>query len=304
MKMKWLMAIMSVLITLFGLFIADEAARHKFGAYAGLNRHGYRGAIVGPKEPGEVRIVVLGGSVAFGYGVRERESFPRYLEKQLRLSRISARVINLAYNSESAVCFKSTLEQYRYLKPDIVIIMSGINDTVQASLYRREKDCFRNKSLIFRWTGYMPILPLVMKEKYYLMRYGSVEEGYRETYRRASLMRGVNQGYEVPADGERSAMHRYGWRIKLSTTYGRVRVVLVSPPLFEENKFARKQQRYLFETVKDYEHPFTYKYRFADLTNLFDGEDADLFTHDGNNVNRPHLHSLRNIQLRRPTPPL
>ena len=38
---------------------------------------------------------------------------------------------------------------------------------------------FRHESQVFRLTGYMPILPVVIREKVMLLRYGSMEAAYR-----------------------------------------------------------------------------------------------------------------------------
>lgn len=176
----------SVLLTVLILLALDIYARSRVGRSAGTNWQGYRGPVVGSKAPGEVRIAVLGGSTAFGYGVTAEGSFPAYLERLLnaRLNGLGGwvrkvTVLNLAYNNESAVCFDSTLKSYAYLEPDVMLLYSGINDGFNTSYYRKPEACHRNKSIIFRLTGYLPILHVVIREKYFQLRYGTVEQGYR-----------------------------------------------------------------------------------------------------------------------------
>src|SRR5206468_3133579 len=70
-----------------------------------VNIWGYRGPVVGRKQPGETRVVVLGGSTAFGYGVPWNEAFPYYLEQMLnaRARRPEFRVVNLGAPSQGAL---------------------------------------------------------------------------------------------------------------------------------------------------------------------------------------------------------
>jgi hypothetical protein len=87
-------------------------------------------------------------------------------------------VVNLAYNNEGAYSFKFTLQDYAYLDYDVVSFHSGYNDLIldpnaNRSVYRRE-------SPVFRAVGYMPILPLVLREKASAWLYGDITAGYRK----------------------------------------------------------------------------------------------------------------------------
>src|SRR5438552_3337824 len=98
-------AILLSMSTALGAIVAVDLYLHKrYESQAGINWKGYRGKIVGRKQPGERRLVVVGGSTAFGYGVGPDQSFPAFLERQLNARRQSGegpfRVVNLAYNNE------------------------------------------------------------------------------------------------------------------------------------------------------------------------------------------------------------
>jgi len=179
--------ISSVTIVILFVFIIslDLYYHKKLSRSAGLNWQGYRGRVVGEKKKNEIRIVLLGGSCAFGYGALPEVSISSHLEKKLNVlmkaNNIEISVVNLAYNNESAVCYKSTLKSYECLNPDIILLYSGYNDSSPGfSYYRDENQCFRNSQIIFRLTGYMPILPLAIKEKYFKLRYGDIGMGYKE----------------------------------------------------------------------------------------------------------------------------
>ena len=67
------------------LLAADLYFHHRVERFAGVNIWGYRGPRVSRKKaPGEHRLVVIGGSTAFGYGVDWDQAFPAYLERDLR----------------------------------------------------------------------------------------------------------------------------------------------------------------------------------------------------------------------------
>lgn len=149
-------ALLTVALTV-GMFVAAAAAfdvylHHRYFRAGGYNVRGYRGNPVGAKKSGERRLVMLGGSVAFGYGVDVDETIPAYLQQILR----DRTVINLACNSEGAYAFHPTLDDYAGLQYDQAILYSGYND-----LSYHNRRVFRHESPIFLLTGYLPILPVI-----------------------------------------------------------------------------------------------------------------------------------------------
>lgn len=161
----------------------DVYVHHKVQYDAGVNVWGYRGDPVGKKGPGETRIIVLGGSTAFGYGLRWNESWPYYLEQTIAAGHSShepVTVVNLGIPTDSARTFVSTLEDYEYLDADIVMFYEGYNDLgLDTNPPKNTTNpavshylAWRHQSPIFRWTGYFPILPLVLNEKAGLMLHG------------------------------------------------------------------------------------------------------------------------------------
>ena len=110
------------------------------------------------------RVVVLGGSAAYGYGVTSDQAIPAQLEQLLRKYTQSPvfTVVNLGYNNEGAYSFKTTLEDYAWLHYDLALLYEGYNDI---SDRRPNLQIFRHDSPMFRLTGYMPIFPIIFKEK-------------------------------------------------------------------------------------------------------------------------------------------
>lgn len=169
---------LAVCAALVMLLVADLILHRRAERSAGLNRQGYRGPVIGRKRPGELRVVMLGGSTVFGYGVRWDESIPMKLEARLRqrLDR-PVSVVNLGFNNEGAFAFVPNLEDFQFLEYDVIVLYGGYNDipgdeSVNRNVYRRD-------SAVFRLVGYYPILPLYLEEKARMLRYGSdLSAGY------------------------------------------------------------------------------------------------------------------------------
>jgi lysophospholipase L1-like esterase len=174
-RKKALFAAAAMLLGIAGtgvaLLAADLAVHYRAERSAGVNRWGYRGPVAGRKAAGEWRVVILGGSTAFGYGVSWNESIPYLLEERIR--RQTPRpvtVVNLGFNNEGAHAFLPNLEDYAFIDYDLVILYEGYNDLPgdrgpNTRVYRRE-------SPVFRLTGYFPILPLYLDEKAKALRHG------------------------------------------------------------------------------------------------------------------------------------
>lgn len=159
-------------VMLGGLLAADLYLHGKAERSAGLNRSGYRGPVAGAKRPGERRIVMLGGSTVFGYGVLWNEAVPAVLERLLNAvpGEGTVRVINLGYNGEGAYAMLPTLEDFEYLDPDVVALYPGDTDLMGDA--GPNTAVYRHKSAVFRLTGYFPILPLALEEKAMVLRSG------------------------------------------------------------------------------------------------------------------------------------
>lgn len=168
--------VVAVLVAFVPLLGVDLYLHGKYQKSAGFNVWGYRGPTVGRKQPGEYRVAVLGGSTAFGYGVDWVDSIPAMLERDLAPradARRSYRVLNLGYNNEGAYSFRFTLEDYRWLHYDLVCLYEGYNDVLGENT-----SVFRRDSPIFRLTGYLPISPIIFKEKAALLTAGNINDMY------------------------------------------------------------------------------------------------------------------------------
>jgi hypothetical protein len=168
---------MAALVALVMLVVVDVYLHGKYEKSAGFNIWGYRGPVAPRKHAGEYRVAFLGGSTAFGYGVDWAEAIPAQLERKLADRHAGPyatfSVVNLAYNNEGAYSLRFTLQDYLSLRYDLVCLYEGYNDVLgeNTSVFRRE-------SPIFRLTGYLPISPIILKEKAALMTAGNINSMY------------------------------------------------------------------------------------------------------------------------------
>jgi len=104
------------------------------GVYQGVevrtNEMGLRDRPLGPKQPGHPRILMLGDSVLFGWGVRAEDTSSRQLETLLRTrDGIDAETINsgvVGYNSYQEMTFLET--RGPGIQPDAVVLLYVDND--------------------------------------------------------------------------------------------------------------------------------------------------------------------------------
>jgi hypothetical protein len=187
---------LSLALPLSALVAIDVYLHHRFERRALYNVWGYRGPVVGHKHPGEYRVAVLGGSAAYGFGVSWDESMPVQLERKLAGRIPEFHVVNLAYNNEGAYSFVFTLADYAYLQCDLVVLYEGYNDLTGDPDKPDDvpnRSVFRDASPVFRLTGYLPVFPLIFREKASLLLYGDtraaypVTNGSKKTVFRASL---------------------------------------------------------------------------------------------------------------------
>lgn len=104
------------------------------GAPVEVNERGYRGKPVAePKPPGTLRVVALGDSHTFGWGVRDEETFVRLLEGGLRALAPDKIVeaVNLGTPGANAVQEVRLFETRGLaLEPDLVVVQYELNDVL------------------------------------------------------------------------------------------------------------------------------------------------------------------------------
>ena len=94
-----------------------------------INNAGIRGENIGPKQKNIKRILFLGSSITFGWGVEEEKTITQRLEKLLNKNRISYEVINAGIGNYNAVRYSEQFFfKYSQSNPDIIIVQYFVND--------------------------------------------------------------------------------------------------------------------------------------------------------------------------------
>jgi len=141
-------------VTMWRLRANMRNVQHVVTPNVSTNAEGLRDEdIPTPKPPGEIRILCLGGSVTYGYGLRALDTFPRQLETTLQAQAPAGtrvRVINggqPGYGSfNGAALLEEVADRYQ---PDVVIAMFANNDLGIAN-WRRYKQSFSPAILAMR----------------------------------------------------------------------------------------------------------------------------------------------------------
>jgi hypothetical protein len=164
-------AVISSAAILLAIAVAIDVLMHRrVQRQAGVNVWGYRGPTVGRKHIGETRIVVLGGSTAFGYGLPWSEAWPFYLERLLDADggRASVRSSTSAHPARERRLHRGS----RRLRVPFSTsrFYEGYNDLGRPMDFDRTEGVvnhyqWRRQSPVFRLTGYFPILPLAFRER-------------------------------------------------------------------------------------------------------------------------------------------
>lgn len=118
-------------------YLVPRAPRERLPFTVTVNEHGFRGpAPAAKKPPGALRVVAVGNSSTFGWGVNDGETYPARLQELLR-GRVAGRrveVMNAGVPGYSS--FQGTrllAESVLPLAPDCVVLSFGFNDSRRAA---------------------------------------------------------------------------------------------------------------------------------------------------------------------------
>lgn len=93
-----------------------------------------------PKLPGTLRIIALGDSLTYGYGIAEEDTYARVLERELRKT-FRVEVLNLGVSgSQSEDVYKILRRHFPVLKPDLVLYGVCLNDFLPSGVGQYESN--------------------------------------------------------------------------------------------------------------------------------------------------------------------
>ena len=172
-----LLGVQSVVMACLLIVGLDLYAHRRTDGVAGLNIWGYRGPVTHQKQARELRVVLLGGSRAFGWGQDAFGTMATVLRRLIMLETDRpggelrpVSVINVARIAAPVASYRHAIEHYSYLQPDVICIYDDLRALATSTM---------GTSGVYTLTGYQPALPLALKEKGMRLRFGSVERGYQ-----------------------------------------------------------------------------------------------------------------------------
>jgi hypothetical protein len=125
-----------------------------------INSLGLRGPELPAREPGELRVILLGDSFVAGFEVEQSETFAVLMERQLRgRMRRPVRVINAGVRGygtdQSLLWFR---ERGRELRPDLVVAVFSANDFEDNVTLHRVRRPFGKAAFALRPSGALELI--------------------------------------------------------------------------------------------------------------------------------------------------
>lgn len=141
-----------------------------------INAHGMRDAEIGVRKPsGIFRVMMLGDSITFGWGVPVEKTVSELLEKKLNATGIASEFLNTGIgNTNTVMQVERFLERERRFQPDLVILDYFLNDAEDIPEYRTSGFLARHS---YAWTYLGARFDV-------LLRMLSAREGWRDYYSR------------------------------------------------------------------------------------------------------------------------
>ena len=158
----------SIVIAALLLIVADQIAHTRVERLGGVNVWGYRGPVLHQKKPNEIRIAVVGGDLAFGWGVAASETLAPTLRDDVSMAVMSSRrrdsnvtALMLGALGLGPSEYARWIDHHASLRPDVICIVADPSSHPLAD----SPFVPARRSAAFRAFGYSPILPLVLTEK-------------------------------------------------------------------------------------------------------------------------------------------
>lgn len=159
---KIVLAVQGVVLAGLLLLAADVYAHKRVEMVGGFNIWGYRGAVVKQRVPGDTRVLLLGGTRAYGYGAGANDTIAHALEWEMTVqTQRRTTVIDAAQMGATASDYATMVDRHADLDPDVIVLYDDLG-------YAATRP--RRSSVASAFNGYEPILPLVLEEKGMFLR--------------------------------------------------------------------------------------------------------------------------------------
>jgi hypothetical protein len=178
-RIAWLLVVEALAIAAVLTVALDLREHGRVAPLGGVNEWGYRGPIARQRRPFEIRVAIVGGTRAFGWGV-PASALPAELSRVTMLTTDRPGndlrpivVVNLGRMGALPDDYPAIIEHFKYLQPDYICLFDDLAVAGGSPITGTA-----GTSGIYQLTGYAPALPLVFREKGMAWRLGDVRLGY------------------------------------------------------------------------------------------------------------------------------
>ena len=110
-------------LTLFPPLSCSYYRTSEFNCVASINSLGFRDREIGKDKKKHIRVIAIGDSFTYGWGVDLQDSWPKILEKNLQARGVSLEILNLGKPGASPVEYAEIAEiAIPLLRPDVLIL--------------------------------------------------------------------------------------------------------------------------------------------------------------------------------------
>ena len=152
-----LFSVEALLLAFLTFALLDRRMHLRIQSDHGVNQWGYRDEPHGSKDRGELRVALVGGSSAFEAALPYPPTLAGNLFIELRAAGAHEgqqySVVNLSEPRAGADSYADAIRDYAFLDPDAVCVFDGYDMPAGPPPHGRRR------SLVFRSTGYLPVLP-------------------------------------------------------------------------------------------------------------------------------------------------
>ena len=220
------LAVEAVALAVVGLVTLDIRAHKRVESLGGVNMWGYRGTVLHEKQANEIRVAVVGGDLAFGWGVAADETLAAYVRRlvTLDLDRASGAsrlvtAVNLGAQGLAPSEYASWVEHFAYLQPDVICLLPDPGGhPLKEGRFLPDRH-----SLAFAAFGYSPILPLVLVERGVLSHAAAIRAA-------GQLLADADIGVPFEAPPRGAASEFLGSTVGAAARAASMGVVVVMPP--------------------------------------------------------------------------
>ncbi|MEG3592526.1 MAG: SGNH/GDSL hydrolase family protein [Pseudomonadota bacterium] len=184
----------------------NNSTFHAMGVDVNINSMGHRDhELSNPKKRNELRLIMVGDSITFGWGVPQDQTVSARMEKILNTgNKKFINVVNTGIgNTNTSMQVEFFIEHAEQLEPDYVVLNYFINDAEKTPAYKPLNFLSRYSYGYIYMNGRWDTFKRMLQQKkdwkqYYLDLYNSEAEGWLETQKAIIKLKSYCAELDIP----------------------------------------------------------------------------------------------------------